>query len=88
MENMLHRVSMEDRSSMSLTGIEKVISFEPDMAMLISKNGRLKITGRELHVINLDMDKGMVDLQGRIDALSYSDRTNAKDGSLIKRMFK
>ena len=88
MENMLHRVSMEDRSSMSLTGIEKVISFEPDMAMLISKNGRLKITGRELHVINLDMDKGMVDLQGRIDTFSYSDHANAKDGSLIKRMFK
>lgn len=88
MENTIHKVSMEDRSRMSLTGIDKVISFEPEQVILISRHGRMKIAGKELHVVNLDIDKGIVDLQGQIDAVNYSDRRDTRDGSLLKRMFK
>lgn len=88
MENAVHRLSMEERSSMALTGIDKVISFEPEEVILISKKGRMKITGKELHVTNLDIDRGIVDLKGHIDTINYSDQKGSKEGSMLKRMFR
>ena len=48
------------------------------------------IKGSDLHVKRLTLEKGEVDLEGRIDSLTYSDHTTlaAKGESLLGRLFK
>lgn len=48
------------------------------------------IKGNELHVSRLSLDKGEVDIDGRIDSFTYSEAAgyNAKGESLLARLFK
>ncbi len=82
-----HRLIMESRRNAKLTGVNKVISFEPDLVLLVTDAGKLKITGADMHIINLDIEKGLLDLDGRVDCLCYM---TGKDDSMfsLKRLFK
>ena len=48
------------------------------------------IKGNDLHVTRLTLEKGEVDVEGRIDSLAYSDVGNAKKQgeSFLGRLFK
>lgn len=48
------------------------------------------IRGNELHVSRLTLDKGEVDVDGRIDSFTYSEQSglNAKGESFLSRLFK
>ena len=49
----------------------------------------LLIKGKDLHVNRLSLEKGEVDIAGKIDGLSYSDVSNAHKGeSLLSRIFR
>ena len=51
----------------------------------------LMIKGQELHVSRLMLDKGEVDIDGRIDSFTYSDvsgNTFGKSESLLSRLFR
>ncbi|MGN0394117.1 MAG: YabP/YqfC family sporulation protein [Coprococcus sp.] len=82
-----HRLSLEDRKILSMTGITKVISIEPELVMAVSELGKIRITGKELQATNLDMDKGILDISGSISCLCYlGDKQNGQFS--LKRMFK
>ena len=82
-----HKLVLESRKKATLTGVNKVISFEPDLVLLITETGKLKITGKDMHIINLDIEKGILDLDGTIDGLSYS--AGKDEGTFsLKRLFK
>ena len=48
------------------------------------------IKGTELHVSRLSLDKGEVDVDGRIDSFTYSETAgySAKGESLLAKLFK
>lgn len=50
----------------------------------------LLIKGHDLHVNRLSLEKGEVDIEGRIDSLTYSDVKSAgkQAESLLGRLFK
>ena len=51
----------------------------------------LMIRGSELHVSRLTLEKGEVDIDGRIDSLTYSEQTastGSKAESLLSRLFR
>ena len=50
----------------------------------------LLIKGNDLHVNRLTLEKGEVDVEGRIDSLSYSDAGGSKKTpeSLLGRIFR
>ena len=75
-----HKVVMDNRNSLSMTGISKVTS------MLVTEQGKLKIIGKNMQATNLDLDKGMLDLTGNINSMIYS---GDKEGAFsIKGLFK
>ena len=55
-----------------------------------TEQGMLMIKGMELHVNRLTLDKGEVDIDGRIDSFTYSEQSSmsAKGESLLSRLFK
>ena len=85
-----HKVTMNNRRSCSLTGVNDVLSFDENAIILETEQGMLMIRGMELHVNRLTLDKGEVDVDGRIDSFTYSEQagTNGKGESLLARLFK
>ena len=83
----LHRVVVTDRKSGQVTGIVDVVSFDPKMIVLETQDGMLQITGQELHVSRLSLEKGEIDIDGRIDCMKYSGQEPVKAESLFVRLF-
>ena len=84
-----HRVLMNNRQNGSFSGIVDVLSFDVSEILLETEQGMLLIKGKDLHVNRLSLEKGEVDIAGKIDARSYSDVSNAHKGeSLLSRIFR
>ena len=84
-----HRLVMENREVISLTGVHKVQSFDPKEIILETELGILSIKGEDLGVKLLNLEDGLVDLQGHISALIYH-RNNSRSNrqSFLNRVFR
>ena len=85
-----HKLILSNRRTGTITGVSDVISFDITEVLLETEQGMLMIKGGDLHVNRLTLEKGEIDIEGRIDSLAYSDVTSyQKQGeSLIGRLFK
>jgi sporulation protein YabP len=71
-----------------MTGVQDVKSFDETEILLLTCAGRLLIKGEKLHVRALDLGKGEVEIEGRVDSLTYLSKNVEKGGqSILKRMF-
>ncbi len=85
-----HRVTMTNRKSCMINGVNDVLSFDIHEILLETEQGMLMIKGDDLHVSRLTLEKGEVDIDGKIDSFTYSDVTNTghKNESLLTRLFR
>lgn len=85
-----HKMLIQNRSAANITGVKDVVSFDVNEVLLETDLGMLTIKGKELHVSRLTVEKGEIDIDGRIDSLSYSDNTPASKSaqSFVSRLFK
>ena len=85
-----HKLALAGRKSCSLKGIVDAISFDVSEVLLETDIGMLMVKGSDLHVKRLKLETGEVDLEGRIDSLTYSEHTTlaARGESLLGRLFK
>lgn len=85
-----HKLILNNRRTCNLTGVNDVLSFDENEIILETDQGMLMIKGNELHVNRLTLDKGEVDVDGRIDSFTYSEQSGmgAKGESLLSRLFK
>ena len=85
----IHKVYINARKTAVLSGVLDVLSFDAKEVYLETEQGILMIRGDELHVNRLSLEKGEVDVDGRIDSFAYSDHETAakKTGSFLGRMF-
>ena len=82
-ENILRLVN---RNDLSITGVEKVISFSPNEVNLLTLDCEMKILGRELQTVKLDEENGDLVISGVIESIKWSDKKEKQ--SLLKRIFK
>ena len=83
-----HKVLMNNRQAGSFSGVLDVLSFDVSEILLETEQGMLLIKGEDLHVNRLTLEKGEVDIAGKIDSLSYSDVSKHKAESLLGRIFR
>ena len=85
-----HRLMMQNRSALSITGIRDVVSFDENQVILDTDMGLLTMKGKDLHVSRLTLEKGEVDIDGSVDSLAYSsNEAYRKSGeSLFSRLFR
>ena len=84
-----HRLVMENREKIALTGVQKVRSFDPKEIVLETELGILSIKGEQLGIKLLNLEEGLVDLQGNVGALIY--HRNTSGGSrqgFLNRIFR
>lgn len=68
-----HKVTLLSRKTCGLDGIVDVLAFDVKEIILETEQGMLMIKGNELHVTRLSLEKGEVDVEGRIDSLVYTE---------------
>lgn len=86
----IHKVSMTNRKNCTLNGVKDVLSFDIHEVLLETEQGMLMIKGDDLHVNRLTLERGEVDVDGRIDSFTYSDVAGGghKAESLLTRLFR
>ena len=70
--NKAHKVLLNNRKMGNFSGVVDVLSFDVAEILLETEQGMLLIKGNDLHVNRLSLEKGEVDIEGRIDSLAYS----------------
>lgn len=85
-----HKLLMDNRKRLTLTGIKDVVSFDLTRILLESTLGMIHIKGSDIKVTRLSLEKGEVDIEGTVDSIVYSDVKDygEKGKSILKRMFK
>ena len=80
-------IIMRSRGELSVTGVDEVINFDEESVCLKSVDGKMMIEGAGIKIDTLDTDRGIVRLNGRINAIYYeSDPEKGKKGFLGKLM--
>lgn len=75
-------VHLTDRKTAELTGIKSVDSFDEFSVCLTVSDTSLVVEGEQLHITELDLDKGKVAIKGQINAVVYSDLVQKRKGVL------
>lgn len=86
----MHKVSMTNRRLCVINGVKDVMSFDVQEVRLETELGLLQIKGEDLHVSRLTLERGEIDIDGRIDSFIYMDEGSmgGKKESLWERMFR
>ena len=86
----MHKVTMTNRRSCTVSGVSDVLSFDIHEILLETEQGMLMIKGDDLHVNRLTLEKGEVDVDGRIDSCTYSDAGGSghKGESFLTKLFR
>lgn len=86
----MHKMTMTNRKNCTINGVNDVLSFDIHEILLETEQGMLMIKGDDLHVSRLTLEKGEVDVDGRIDSFTYSDAAGNghKSESLLSKLFR
>ena len=68
-----HKMTLNERKSLTLTGATEVVSFDENAVVLKTSLGNLTIHGRQLQLKNLSLEDGQVAVDGVISALIYEE---------------
>ena len=84
-----HKLVMQNREKVDLTGITEVVSFGNKVIELETLDGAVRFVGEGLHVKRLTLEKGEVELEGRIQEIVYHESQKAKTaGGMLSRLFR
>ena len=84
-----HKLKVVDRNGAAITGVKDVVSFDAGAVILETVCGSMVIKGEQLHVSRLTLEQGEVDVDGKVDSITYSDASYEKTaGSVFGRLFR
>ena len=73
-------IAIRSRKHIDVTGVRQVLSFDDCSVVMTTCCGNMAIEGSELKIGTLDTERGVVSVDGRIDAVVYYDNS-AESGS-------
>lgn len=79
---------LENREKLTISGVIDVLSFDDQIVILETELGMLTIKGDDLRINKLSIDTQDVIIEGNINTLTYSEKEEKKNGSLLGKIFK
>lgn len=83
----LHKLTMESREKLSISGVEDVDSFDENEIRIYTSEGLLTVKGGDLHISHLNIEEGDMAVEGEIDGLNYSN-VETSGGGFFSKLFK
>ena len=84
-KKLIHKLNLESRKNLEVSGVEKVISSNPSCIYVKLSETNLEVNGTELSIITFVDNK--IEIKGNIDCIKYS-KTSRKKDCIFKRIFK
>ena len=81
-----HKLTLDGRNRLTMTGITEVESFDESMVVLHTTRGDLIVKGQGLHLQLLSLDGGQVHVDGTVDSMTYENEVR-EAGSFFARLF-
>ena len=79
------RIELTGRERLTVTGVEDVERFDESGVIMTTSAGTLIVTGEGLHIGKLSLDGGELQVDGRVEALTYEEQ-QAPRGSWLTRL--
>ena len=83
-----HEIILISRENLSINGVKDIVNFDENTVNLKTVCGDLSVEGEKLHINVLNIQKGDVEIYGKISGLFYFDSTDSDKQSLLSRIFK
>ena len=80
-----HQIILQDRCSLEMTGVSDLASFDENTVIATTSMGDLTIRGHNLNVRLLDLDSGLLTLEGKVEEMSYSESVH---GNWLSRLLR
>lgn len=77
-------IYLENRGTMSVTGVTDIESFDETTVVLYTDLGLLLVRGEGLHISRIDLESGELSLDGEVQGISYEDGYHGRGGLLAK----
>lgn len=77
-----HNLIIENRSSLTATGIRRVVSYDEFSATVLTDLGTLVIGGKNLKVSELSCHSGELKVGGEIEYIQYEEKREHRGGLL------
>ena len=81
-----HKLTLDSRSRLTMTGVTEVESFDEELVVLHTTRGTLVVRGTGLHLQLLSLDGGQVHVDGMVESLTYED-DSAERAGFFARLF-
>ncbi len=86
---LISEIKLNDRKKVSLSGLKKLVSFDPEEFVMDTNLGPLVLKGNNLEIVKLDIIDGNLQIKGKINSLVYLDgKDSKKDNSILAKLFK
>ncbi|MGN0517551.1 MAG: sporulation protein YabP [Acutalibacteraceae bacterium] len=82
-----HNLILENRKSLTLTGVSDVDSFDEQTVTAYTDYGELVIKGKNLHINKLSLESGELTLEGEVSSLIYTEN-RSNNGSILSKLFR
>ena len=83
-----HHVVLEERKSLTVSGVEDVERFDENTIVLSTSKGTMVVTGEDLHIEKLSLDGGDLKVEGQVDAVTYEDDGGGNRGGFLARLLR
>jgi len=86
--NQYSKIKITDRKKIILSGVKKLVSFNPEEFLIESTLGVILLKGQELEIVKLDTIDQILSIKGKFNSLNYMDSNKKGETSFIARLFK
>jgi sporulation protein YabP len=83
---MAHRLELEGREKLVVSGVEEVERFDEEEIVMRTTAGNLVVGGEGLHIGKLNLEGGQLHVDGSIHTLLYEDPSPARSGGFLRRL--
>ena len=80
-----HKLTLDQRGSLTMTGVTEVVSFDEDTVVVRTGLGTLTVQGQQLQLKTLSVEGGQIAVEGHISSLQYEEPR--QPGGWVRRLF-
>ena len=84
---MEHSISLKERSSLVISGVDHIYSFNDKKVELLTSAGRLTVEGENLDMNKLNLEESIISVEGTINSINYTKEQKPEE-KFFKTVFK
>lgn len=84
---MEHSISLKERSSLVISGVDHIYSFNDKRVELSTSVGRLVVEGEGLDMNKLNLEESIISIEGTVNSITYA-KEKKNEEKFLKKVFK